>query len=205
MNGEQIYGWHGPAPARVDAAAVRLHADRLEAHGTSTTPDYVTEYRLATGPAWVTRRLAVRTRGERWARRLTLERCAEGRWSAEWAADGRAADAADAGPAPVLPDLSGALDCDLGLCPLTNTMPVRRHDLLARARAGDTSPVDLVMAWVSVPDLAVHVSRQTYAAEHPLEPAGALVRFASGGTATWIEFDGDGIVVSYPGIGRRVT
>lgn len=202
MNGEQIVAWRGPTPARVDAAAVRLRADRLEAHGASTTPEYVTDYRLVTGPAWVTRRLAVRTRGEGWARGLTLERAPDGRWSAAWTAEG---SAADGGPDPVLPDLKGALDCDLGLCPLTNTMPVLRHDLLVRARAGDTMPVDLVMAWVSVPDLAVHVSRQTYAAEHPLEPGGAVVRFASGGTATWIELDGDGLVVSYPGIGRRVT
>ncbi|ELS58086.1 hypothetical protein STVIR_0935 [Streptomyces viridochromogenes Tue57] len=28
-----------------------------------------------------------------------------------------------------LPDMEGAVDCDLGLCPLTSTMPVLRHRL----------------------------------------------------------------------------
>lgn len=185
----------------MDVAAVRLGPGRLQAHGTSTTPAYVTDHRLTTGDGWVTRRLDVRTRGEGWARALTLERGEDGRWSAAWEADGRAADE----PVPVLPDLADALDCDLALCPLTNTMPVLRHDLLARARAGDTTPVHLVMAWVSVPDLSVHLSPQTYAAEHPVEPAGAVLRFESGPAVTWVEVDGDGLVVSYPGIGRRVV
>lgn len=200
MNGEQVVAWSGSDPARVDVAAVRLEADRLQAHGTSTTPAHVIDYRLTTGAGWVTRRLEVRARGDRWARALTLERGEDGRWSAA-----RDAEGGETGPPePVLPDLAGALDCDLGLCPLTNTMPVLRHDLLRRARSGDTTPAHLVMAWVSVPDLAVHLSPQTYAAAHPVEPAGALIRFESGATATWIEVDGDGLVVSYPGIGRRV-
>ena len=47
-------------------------------------------------------------------RGLLLEHDARGGWRR----DGAAA-----------PELDGALDCDLGLSPLTNLMPVRRHAL----------------------------------------------------------------------------
>ena len=52
---------------------------------------------------------------------------------------------------------SGSLDCDLGLSPVTNLMPVLRHGLLS---GGDA--FQLTAAWVSVPDLGVHADGQRY-------------------------------------------
>ncbi|MGW6573852.1 putative glycolipid-binding domain-containing protein [Streptomyces sp. NPDC054945] len=99
------------------------------------------------------------------------------------------------------PDLDGALDCDLGLCPLTNTMPVLRHDLHRRPGSG---PHDFLMAWVSVPDLAVSAHRQTYT---PLARGGqgAQVRFSSGDFHSDIEFDERGLVLDYPGLATALT
>jgi len=186
----------------VDVAAVRLGSDHLTAHGTSTTRDHTTEYRLHTDTGWVTRRLEVRTRGDGWARTLLVERSADGVWSAHRAVEGPARTAEDAR----LPDLTGALDCDLGLCPLTNTMPVLRHDLVRRAHEGAGATVDLTVAWVSVPDLTVHASPQTYSALHPVGPgAGAVLGFSSEGFSTAIEVDADGLVVAYPGIALRTV
>ena len=203
MDGERLLAWRGPEPHRVDVAAVRLGSDHLSAHGTSTVRDHTTEYRLHTETGWVTRRLEVRTRGDGWTRALRLERSADGRWSAHRAVEGTAwTGEDDAG----LPDLTGALDCDLGLCPLTNAMPVLRHDLVRRAheRAGTT--VDLTTAWVSVPDLTVHASSQAYSALHPVDPGGgAVLGFSSAGFATAIEVDADGLVVAYPGIALRMV
>jgi hypothetical protein len=96
-----------------------------------------------------------------------------------------------------LPDLAGALDCDLGLSPLTNSMPVLRHGLLEPGE-----PVELLMAWVAVPELTVHASAQRYV------PLGeGVVRFESldGEFTADIEFDADGLVVDYPGIARRLN
>jgi uncharacterized protein len=203
VDGERLLAWRGPEPQRVDVAAVRLGSDRLSAHGTSTARDHTTEYRLQTDTGWVTRRLAVRTRGDGWTRTLLLERSADGTWSAHRAVEAAARTSEDdAG----LPDLTGALDCDLGLCPLTNTMPVLRHDLVRRAHEGAGTSVDLTMAWVSVPDLTVHASSQTYGALHPVDPGGgAVLGFSSEGFATAIEVDADGLVVAYPGIALRIV
>ena len=96
--------------------------------------------------------------------------------------------------------LKGAIDCDLAWSPLTNAMPVLRHDLL---RAGGS--VDLLMAWVSVPDLHVYPSAQRYTF---LRRDGDLsvIRYESipSGFTSDIVFDPEGLVVDYPGVGRRL-
>jgi hypothetical protein len=168
----------------VDAAWVRLGEQRLSAQGSSTTSGYVLSWRLETACDWVTRELAVRVDGHGWSRELRLERNPAGRWSA--------------------PGLEGSLDCDLGLCPATNTMPIRRHGL-HRAQPPGQVDVELVMAWVSVPDLTVSASRQRYRSGGPGSGRNALVRFDSEGFTATIEVDPDGFVVDYPAIGRRLA
>ena len=64
---------------------------------------------------------------------------------------------------------SGGLD--LGLSPLTNSMPVLRHGLL---EGGER---DFLMAWVSVPDLAVHADPQRYTFVRATAGGRRLVRF----------------------------
>jgi hypothetical protein len=61
------------------------------------------------------------------------------------------------------------------------------------------------MAWVSVPDLAIYPSRQRYAFVRR-EKALGVVRFGSldSDFVAEVSFDDSGVVVDYPGIGRRV-
>jgi hypothetical protein len=199
MGRHVLLGWRGVSPPRVEAAAVMLREGSLDAHGTSLTAAYRLGYRLETGAGWVTRRLDVRVEGDGWWRTLALRRDEAGRWSADREGDG------GGGAPPPLPALDGALDCDLGLCPLTNTMPILRHDLVGSAQRGRVDAEDLLMAWVSVPDLAVSASRQRYrAADAVEEGGGALVHFESEGFSTTLEVDGDGLVLNYPGLARRV-
>jgi hypothetical protein len=111
-----------------------------------------------------------------------------------------------AGDAPLPPPggdfqlLSGALDCDLGLSPLTNSMPVLRHALL---RGG--GPVDFQMAWVSVPDLGIWASSQRYMFLRSIKEQ-HVVRFedADDGFTADLTFDKDGLVVDYPGLAHRL-
>ena len=172
--------WRGVDPDRLETAWVRTGERRLSAHGSSTTGDYVLSWRLETGDGWVTRDLWVGVDG---ARSLQLSRGAGGEWSV-----GR---------------LDGALDCDLGLCPFTNTMPVLRHGLHVPRPPGEVD-VELVMAWVSVPDLTVSASRQRYRSDGSGAGGRARIRFDSEGFSARIEVDADGFVVDYPGIGYRV-
>ena len=60
------------------------------------------------------------------------------------------------------------------------------------------------MAWISVPDLAVHVSEQRYTSIGPAADGGALVGFASGDFTATLHLDGHGLVVDHPGLGLRV-
>jgi hypothetical protein len=77
-------------------------------------------------------------------------------------------------------------------------MPVLRHNLLAGGQ-----PVDYLMAWVSVPDLAVLASAQRYAFVRREAAGLSVIRFESGAFTADVVFDADGLVVDYPGIGRR--
>jgi len=84
---------------------------------------------------------------------------------------------------------------------MTNSMPVLRHSL---HQGG--GPIDLLMAWVSVPDLAVYPSRQRYTFVRR-EPRARIVRFQSldNPFEAEIGFDDGGGVLDYPGIARRVA
>jgi uncharacterized protein len=195
----RMLAWKGPDPLRVDAAQVALAPDRLTARGTSAVEDYVLDWVLETGAAWVTRTLSVRARGDGFSRSLELGRGDDGAWSAVRRQDGQPAERLD------VAGLDGALDCDLGLCPFTNTMPVLRHDLVAGARRGEAHPVELVMAWVAVPELTLQVSPQRYTPLGPAPDGGAMIGFASGDFQATIEFDRDGLVRDYPGLASRLA
>jgi hypothetical protein len=206
---ERVLIWTGEGEDRdgdwhVEFASVELGEDALRATGTqlgAVPVPYRLDYRLdATGEGFVTRSLWVEAIGEGWDRRLRLERDDAG----EWNADVRVAGEADM-PAPGgdTAALGGALDCDLALSPLTNAMPVHRHSL-------DSEPgkPEFVMAWVSVPDLAVRASRQRYT-HLSREADGATVRFEEleDGEVTFtsdLEFADDGLVCVYPNLARRI-
>jgi hypothetical protein len=177
---------------------VELDIDRLTASGVSVcnspTP-YRLDYRLETSGRFVTSRMYVTARGQGWKRRLTLWRSTSGMWTARRNAEGTALEPDDG----ELPELGRALDCDLGLSPLTNSMPVLRHGLL---HGGGSR--DFEMAWISVPDLRVHVSgqRYTYVRTRGLD---VVIRYEATDSdfIAEITFDRDGLVVDYPGIGHR--
>ncbi|MEV0251453.1 putative glycolipid-binding domain-containing protein [Nocardia sp. NPDC050712] len=180
-------------PEGAELAEVDLGADRLRATGTAIGGDplpYRLEYELSTGPGWVTERLFVRAHGAGWSRTLELINHPAGRWTIDAQAEG-AVDLRAPGGDPAT--VTGALDCDLGLSPLTNSMPVLRGGFLRGGAA------EHLMAWVSVPDLAVLPSRQTYRHARP-----GVVSYASERFTEEIVFDADGLVENYPSIGRRV-
>ena len=203
MTGNRLLAWVGPDPERIDVAHVVLGPDRLSAHGSSTTPEYALTYRLVTGPGWVTQRLDVRVDGDGWWRTLGLRRAGEGRWTSRRVESGT--DGEPTVSAVEHPELTGALDCDLGLCPLTNTMPVLRGgpDRSGAARRAAARRVDGGMGRGS------RTGRPTATQQYESGPAvaggGAQIRFQAGSFVEHIEVDADGLVVSYPSIGRRIA
>ena len=94
--------------------------------------------------------------------------------------------------------LNGCLDLDISRTPFTNTLPIRR---LALAPGEST---DLLVAYISVPELSIRPVRQRYT---------CLSRTSSGGTyrydgldsnfTTDLLVDEKALVVDYPGIWKR--
>jgi uncharacterized protein len=195
--------WSKADPFGAEFVEVRLGRDELSAAGValgSAPVPYRLDYTLETASAFVTARLRVTARGDGWVRALDLGRTNVGAWEATWEEDG----AAPMGPGETseVAALQDALDVDLGLSPFFNTMPVLRHGLHRRGGS-----VDFVMAWVSVPDLAVHRSPQRYSFVRAIDDQRSVVRFESTsgeGFVAEITYDGDGLVVDYPGIGTRM-
>jgi hypothetical protein len=170
--------WTGIEEWLAEVATVELAPDGMRAAGTQLGAVYRAHYELETRGDWTTRRLRVEVPGHA---SLDLEHDGAGAWTVDGAAR---------------PELDGALDADLAFSPLTNLMPIRRHALHERPGAADLSA-----AWVSLPDLTVTRSEQRY--EHVRR---GVVRFAdAGGFTAQLELDGDGLVVTYPRLARRVS
>ena len=185
----------------VEFAEIAIADEHLTATGVAigTAPlPYRLDYELETARGFVTARLRAASRGEGWRRALDLRRDEKGDWSID------ADEVGFAGLPPAGGDPAGladALDCDLGLSPLTNMMPILRHGLQTSG-----GPIEFTMAWVAVPALAVQADRQRYrhvgsaAAHH-------VIRYeaADGSFAADITVDADAVVIDYPGIARQLV
>jgi hypothetical protein len=193
--------WVKNEPFGVEFAEIGIAGKHLTATGVAvgTAPlPYRLDYELETATGFVTARLRVTSRGEGWRRELDLRRDEGGLWSV--AAD----EEGDVDLPPAGGDttrFADALDCDLGLSPVTNMMPILRHGLLQGG-----GPFEFTMAWVAVPALAVQADGQRYrhlrsADEHH------VVRFEAidGSFAAEITVDADAVVIDYPSIARRVA
>jgi hypothetical protein len=181
-------------------ADVVIEGRRLAASGIaigSAPIAYRLDYQLETQDEFVTSGLLVTTKGQGWSRHLDLRRSASGGWTIRTEMQGFLALPEPGGHES---EISEALDCDLGLSPLTNSMPVLRNGLM---RSG--GPLDFLMAWVSVPDLAVYASRQQYTFVQKRGDV-TIVRYRSldSDFVADVSFDSDGLVIDYPGIGRRI-
>jgi hypothetical protein len=182
---ERLLVWRGLDGRRAEACRVRLDEARLSARGTQIGAEpapYRLDYELETGDRWVTETLTVEACGDDWEHRLVLARASDGGWSAN---------------GEPLPDLEGAVDCDLGLCPLTNTMPVLREGLLEPG----AEPHEFVMAWVAVPALTVHRSEQRY---EPVDESTVRYVGEHRDFVAELTFDSNGLVVRYPSLAERV-
>ncbi len=197
MGLERVLTWRGLDTQRMELAEVSLGAGGLTARGVQICTSgvapgdrdgeavdvpgrYRLDYSLQTDADLVTSSISIDARGEGWERSLDLRRSPEGEWHGDEA----------------LPEVAGALDCDLGLSPLTNFMPIRRHRLTEGGEGAD-----FVMAWIAVPALTVHRSEQRY------EPIDARrVRYVGKHRSFEgeLQLDDDGFVELYPGLGERV-
>jgi hypothetical protein len=203
MHSGPVLSWLGTDADRWETAVFESAGDAgFIATGYQSGMDplpYTLSYKLDVRWGFLHSHLIVQSRGDGWRRRLFLRREREGTWSWATAAEGDNGLPDPGASEDLEAELAGALDCDLGLSPLTNLMPIRRNGLHAAPGV-----CDIVVVWVAVPNLSLHAAPQRY--EHlSSHPDGAVVRFTaldSGFTAD-LEVDGNGVVVTYPGLARR--
>src|SRR6185369_13060408 len=94
-----------------------------------------------------------------------------------------------------MPALDGAIDVDLSITPFTNTLPIRRLNLIAGQHA------DIRVVYLRFPDLSLSIDRQRYTCLKS-----GQYRYESLDTEFTrdIDVDTDGLIVTYPGLFRRV-
>lgn len=140
---------------------------------------FAAHYAVELDKAWRFRKLEAEAIGT--GAKLTLESDGHGHW---WNGFGE-----------TLPGLAEAVDIDLSASPFTNTLPIRRLCL----EEGESA--DIVTAYVSFPELTVMPDPQRYTCLKRR----ALYRYASldSDFTRDVEVDGDGLVVTYPGLFRR--
>ncbi len=134
-------------------------------------------------PACVLRRAELSARKGSQARSLSLSIDDAGRWL------GRAGEHLD--------PLDGCVDIDIWPTPLTNSFPIWRSHL----RIGERR--EFRMAWMSAPDLTVEAKAQAYTR---LEDRLYLFESLDGtGFKALLPVDGDGFVIDYPELFKRVA
>jgi uncharacterized protein len=181
----RLYVWEVTETAGFESAWVALEGLRLQAKGQAVgqlAVPYWLSYELRTDSDAATVLLDVSVTTAESSRHLELRRDDNG-----WTSNGRE-----------VPELAEARDCDLECSPVTNTMPIIRHEL-HRRRVKHS----FVMAFVQIPTLAVHAVKQEYT---HLGVAGdnARVRYSSGDFAADLLIDPDGFVIDYPTMAHRI-
>jgi hypothetical protein len=104
-------------------------------------------YAIECDPEWRTRSAVIE--GEAGGTPIRFALAADG--MGHWTRDGAS-----------VPDVTGALDVDLGFTPTTNTLPIRRLALAV----GESAPVR--SAWIRFPELRLEPLKQTYTREGEL-------------------------------------
>jgi hypothetical protein len=157
--------------------AIRAEAMVL---GVGERAAFAARYEILCDSGWRARRLEVSLLGD--DRRLDLSSDGTGHWTDDLGAP--------------LPGLADAIDVDLTATPFTNTLPIRRLGL----RSGQAETI--LVVYVQVPELTVTTERQRYTCLEPLR----RYRFESVDSdfTREIDVDGDGLVVTYPDLFRRV-
>ncbi len=95
--------------------------------------------------------------------------------------------------------LDGCTDVDISITPFTNTLPIRRLGL----KPGQAS--DILVAYIDIPELDVKPAQQRYTCLQA-SSEGGLYKYSglSTGFTADLPVDGDGLVLDYPELCRRV-
>ena len=141
---------------------------------------YAVHYQITCDAAWRVRRAEIRAVGDERPLRLTAD--GAGHWFDE--------------VGNALPHLDGAIDIDLSISPFTNTLPIRRLGL----QPGQSAEIRAV--YIRAPELSVTTDPQRYTCL--VTPKRYRYESLDSDFVREIETDDDGLVLTYPGLFRRI-
>nr|WP_206038073.1 putative glycolipid-binding domain-containing protein [Rhodococcus sp. HNM0569] len=179
--------WRAHTVPRMESVRVQLVGKRIKAAGriigaeSSEHPAFSASYDLVTDEAGVTRRLSLRLAVAAGERQMSISRDEEGTWMVENGANHQRSR------------FDGALDVDVVLSPLFNTLPIRRLGLHEQSE-----DVQVPVVYVNLLDLRVEGAALTYSSGadgiHVLSPV----------SSSSVTVDSAGFVVDYPGLAQRI-
>jgi hypothetical protein len=175
----QAWDGHGIEHLVLREGAREIVAESVVVSSADSTP-FALRYRIRCDKSWRVRSAEIALVGS--DRKIEIAGDGKGNWSD---ASGKR-----------LPTLAGAIDIDLSATPFTNTLPIRRLKLRAPQSA------EIVTVYILVPALTMTTDPQRYTCLEPLK----RYRYDSidSDFTRDIEVDRRGMVVTYPGLFRRL-
>jgi uncharacterized protein len=184
MNSTVVARWEDSSGDGVQHLVLSQRSDRIVAEGvvlsTADGSPFAATYHIECDAMWRVKMTQARVIGVN--SRVDLTSDGAGHWR-----DGGGVS---------MPQFDGAIDVDLSITPFTNTLPIRRLDL-AEGQAADIRAV-----YVRLPDLTVTIDPQRYTCLQ----RGRRYRYESldSDFVREIDIDVHGLVVTYPGLFRRI-
>jgi hypothetical protein len=184
MDKRIIARWQDWSGSGLEHTIIRRSGARISIDGTvisgSAEDPFAVRYRLECDNLWTLRKAEIQLAGDAGA--ITLVSDGHGEWKD--------------GTGDSLGHLNGAIDIDLSVSPLTNTLPIHR------LRLAKGKSQDILAAYVHFPDLTVSIDPQRYTCLEPMR----RYRYESLDSEfkREIEVDSDGLVVVYPGLFKRI-
>lgn len=184
MDRRIVVRWQDWSGEGLEHTVVRCAHDSNTAEGVvisnAESRHFAVRYQLRCDGLWTLERASIQLVGDQ--RKIELVSDGRGNWT-------------DVSGNPVQ-GLDGAIDIDFSVSPFTNTLPIRRLQLTKGSSA------EIRAAYVHFPDLAIATDAQRYTCLEPLR----YYRYESLDSefVREIEVDRNGLVVTYPGLFKRL-
>ncbi len=185
-----IVTWQGTNRTSLESVRLFVSDGRLRASGrlivANETP-YSASFEFTAARKGDVGRGLLRTTAADTERSISVGRTEDGIWLID---DGNGATARN--------EFEGAVDVDVAGSVTFTALPIRRLGLHRRA-----AEVELPVLYVSMPDLAVKLVRQTYRTVE-ITDEGAIINYTDANRSADIVVDKDGLPVTYPDVAQRL-
>lgn len=185
-----IVTWQGTNRTSLESVRLFVSDGRLRASGrliVASDAPYSASFEFTAARSGDVGRGLLRTTAADTERSISVGRTEDGIWLID---DGNGAVARN--------EFEGAVDVDVAGSVTFTALPIRRLGLHRRA-----AEVELPVLYVSMPDLAVSLVRQTYRTVSITE-TGAVVNYTDAHRSADIAVDKDGLPVTYPDVAQRL-